>query len=341
MRKMATIRRISAILDIQDADNIQQYVIDGWKVVDQKGKYEVGDMVVFCEIDSWIPHSIAPFLSKGKTPKEYNSVEGAKLRTIRLRGALSQGLLLPVLQFDVLGPCIFSYECTWVKVVDGQDVSETLGIQKYEPPIPAQLAGTIKGNFPSFIPKTGAERVQNVRKEDMNGVWCVTEKLEGSSMTCYAYDGEFGVCSKNVDLKRDPNNTFWKTALKYDLENKMLNINKNFAIQGEVIGPGIQGNIYNLKDYEFYAFSLYDIDNGEYISTEFLKCFCEYIDIKMVPYLMHIWSFFQTSEEWENFLEGVLKGEKSRLADTEREGVVFERNGVKIKAISNDYLLGK
>lgn len=150
-RKLATIRRIAEIKDIPGADLIQAYRVDGWWVVDSKGKYQIGTDVVYCEVDSWIPHELAPFLSKGKEPREYNGVKGERLRTVKLKGQLSQGLLLPINAiFFQPGP-VYTY---W----KNEDVTEILNIQKWERPIPAQLRGLIKGNFPSYFRKTDQER---------------------------------------------------------------------------------------------------------------------------------------------------------------------------------------
>lgn len=95
-RKLASIQRIEEIRDIENADAIQAYRVLGWWVVDKKGAHKVGDLVVYCEIDSWIPHELVPFLSKGHEPREYNRVKGERLRSIRLRGQISQGLLLSI-----------------------------------------------------------------------------------------------------------------------------------------------------------------------------------------------------------------------------------------------------
>jgi RNA ligase (TIGR02306 family) len=95
MRKLASIRKIADIRPIPDADAIEVAVVDGWKVVVKKGEYSVGDLAVYLEIDAWVPHALAPFLSKGQEPREYNGVKGERLRTVKLRGQVSQGLLLP------------------------------------------------------------------------------------------------------------------------------------------------------------------------------------------------------------------------------------------------------
>jgi RNA ligase (TIGR02306 family) len=93
MRKLATIRHIDAIDPIPNADSIEVATLGGWKVVVKKNDFTVNDLAIYCEIDSWIPHTLAPYLSKGETPKVYNGVEGQRLKSIKLRGQISQGLL--------------------------------------------------------------------------------------------------------------------------------------------------------------------------------------------------------------------------------------------------------
>jgi hypothetical protein len=176
-RKMASIQEISEIKPIEGADAICAYRINGWWVVDKVNSYKVNARVIFCEVDAWIPTELAPFLSKGKEPREYKGVKGEKLRTIKLRGQLSQGLLLPL--------SVMSHEhyrdrsaggldnC-WVKQVGdtfvgasdklGADVSNYLGIVKWEP-APEFSHADAKGLFPNFIPKTDQERIQNCYKD--------------------------------------------------------------------------------------------------------------------------------------------------------------------------------
>ena len=173
MRKLASIRRIADIQPIEGADAIVAATIDGWKVVVKKGEFNVGDLALYIEIDSWVPHELAPFLSKGSEPREYNGVKGERLRTIKLRGQVSQGLLLSKNILDQFGTHYVNPEIendeTWVQgydksvsLVEGYDCTEYLGIQKWEAPIPAQLQGQAAGMFPtSLIPKTDQERIQN------------------------------------------------------------------------------------------------------------------------------------------------------------------------------------
>ena len=170
MRKMATIRKISKITPIEGAEFIEVAEVDGWRVVVKKGEYQENTLVVFCEIDSFVPSSIAPFLTASdRSPKEYLGVKGERLKSKKLRGVISQGLILPLY---VIKNKIFTLEV-------GADVSELLGIVKYDPPMPAQLAGQAKGNFPSLVPKTDQERIQNIKLENYYGEYEVTEKIEG------------------------------------------------------------------------------------------------------------------------------------------------------------------
>lgn len=335
-RAMASIRRIDKIEPIEGADKIVKATVGGWQLVTAiaNGFYE-GDLVVYCEIDSWIPTTVAPFLTKpGHFPKTFNGVEGEKLRTIKLRGQLSQGLLLPLSVLTMVESELF----------EGLDVTLPLGIQKYEAPIPAQLAGLVKGNFPSQIPKTDQERIQNIKKEIQvareDGLrFEVTEKLEGSSMTCYVIDGVFGVCSRNLDLKRDENNTFWKVAIEEDIEKEMLALNADFAIQGELVGPGIQGNIYKLNKHRFFVFDVYNIKAGSYLDPIDRQQLVKNMCLDHVPVLGT--TVLDDMDEMIQSADGM-----SVLGDITgplREGLVFKEmnGGMSFKIISNKYLLGQ
>ena len=343
MRKMATIRKIDSLRPIVGADAIECAVVGGWTCVVKKGDYTAGDLAVYCEIDSFIPTSVAPFLTKpGQLAKTFEGVEGEQLRTVRLRGQLSQGLLLPFtakMAIDIgagPGAKFTDYE--------GTDVSELLGIVKYEAPIPACLAGEVKGMFPSLIPKTDQERIQNLSVELKEWLcsgltWEVTEKLDGSSMTVYINDGEIGVCSRNLDLKRNPGNSLWRAAIKYGLEEKLVACGRNLAIQGELIGNGIQGNIYKERDQDFYVYDIYDIDAGRYFTPTERMGFVTQNMLTHCPVLMPYVEF--DTETVESLLK-MAEGETAMLgSNCQREGLVFKchEKQVSFKAISNAFLL--
>jgi RNA ligase (TIGR02306 family) len=348
MRKMATIRKIDALRPIEGADAIECAVVGGWTVVVKKGEYAAGDLAVYCEIDSFIPTDIAPFLTKpGHYAKTFDGVEGEQLRTVKLRGQLSQGLLLPVVN-DVTGTYLMIYTDETgeysLTVAEGDDVSTVLGIAKYEAPIPAALAGEVRGMFPSVVPKTDQERIQNLSAELKEWLcsgltWEVTEKLEGSSMTVYVMDGEVGVCSRNLDLKRNPDNSLWRAAIKYGLEEKLVAAGRNIAIQGELIGNGVQGNIYKERDQDYYVYDIYDIDAGRYFTPTERMGFVTQNMLTHCPVLMPCVEF--DTETVESLLK-MAEGETAMLgSNCQREGIVFKchEQAVSFKAISNRYLL--
>ena len=338
MRKMATVRKIDSIRDIPGADSIECCILGGWNVVTRKGEYTAGDLAVYCEIDSWIPHEVAPFLSRGNFPHVYNEVKGERLRTVKLRGQLSQGLLLPLKELYGLLQGLNNH-------FEGQDVSENLGIVKYEAPIPASLAGEVKGMFPSRIPKTDQERIQNlsVELEEWKAAgltWEVTEKLDGSSMTVYMIDGEVGVCSRNLDLKPNKDNSLWATAYKNEIDVKLIQSLSNLAIQGELVGNGIQGNMYKMRDQEFYVYDIYDIDAGRYFTPTERVAYCKVWDIKHVPVFKS--DFMLTTETVADLLQMAEgKSVMGTIAGPEREGLVYKCNErqVSFKTVSNCFLL--
>ena len=331
-RKLASIRKISDIQEIQGADMIELAIVDGWKVVVAKDvNHKIGDLVIYCEIDSFLPIKEEFEFLRKSSYKKMNDQEGFRLKTIKLRGQVSQGLILPIHVLPLLE-----------MVHEGQDVTEMLGIVKYEPPIPAELSGKVKGLFPSFLRKTDEERIQNLSGEIENWkdkTFYVTEKLDGSSATFYYKDGEFGVCSRNLELLETEDNTFWKFARQVDLENKMRDFDVNISLQGELIGEGIQGNPYKIKGQTVRFFNLFDIDLQEYHSLSMFKGVCNRFGVDMVPILNKHFEMFNTVEDILEYAEG-----KSVLnPNFDREGVVIRSLDRKIsfKAISNKFLLNE
>ena len=338
-RKLASVRIISNIQPIEGADMIELAIVDGWKVVVAKNVgHKVGDMVIYCEIDSFLPiRDEFEFLRKSSY-KKMGDQEGFRLKTIKLRGQVSQGLILPIV---VLNPPDTNI---YVTPFEGLDVTEMLEIVKYEPPIPAELSGKVKGLFPSFLRKTDEERVQNLTKEyeqykSLGRNFYVTEKLDGSSATFYYKDGVFGVCSRNLELIETEGNTFWKVARELDLENKMKNFGVNISLQGELIGEGIQGNPYKIKGQTVKFFNLFDIDSQEYQSLAHLGRALGIMGLKMVPIVDEFFVLPDTIEELLKYAE-----DKSVLnTKFDREGVVIRSNDrtISFKAISNKFLLNE
>jgi len=342
LRKLASIRVISDIQPIEGADAIELAIVDGWKVVVAKNVgHQIGNKVVYCEIDSFLP--IEPefeFLRKSSF-KKMGEAEGFKLRSVKMRGEISQGLIL------LLGDAIEVMKRrngeVYTEMLEvGMDVSELLGIQKYEPPIPAELAGKVKGLFPSFLYKTDEIRIQNLVKEyeewkGSDKTFYVTEKNDGSSATFFINNDEFGVCSRNLELTETEGNTFWKVARELDLETRMRDFGGNFALQGELLGPGIQGNPYKLNNHTVKIFNVYDIDMAEYLPLDKFKFIVEHLGLESVPILDEDFKLPQTIDELLNYADG-----KSVLnTNFDREGVVIRSTDreISFKVISNNFLI--
>ncbi len=353
MRKLATIRRIAEIRPIEGADSIECAVVDGWTVVVKKGEFEVGDLVIYCEIDSWVPTELAPFLSKGKEPRMFGGVFGERLRTIKLRGQLSQGLILPItheLQVE-FSHTFLNFEGAR-DLQEGDNVSELLGIQKWEATIPVCLAGIAKSSFPTEVPKTDQERVQNLKRElqdwiDRDLHWEVTEKLDGSSCTMYLpLEGDFEVCSRNLSLEKTETNSFWKIAIAQDIELRMRSAGYfGYAIQGELVGEGIQGNPYKLKGQEFFVFDIYCVHEGKYVCSAERYEMARKLNLQHVPLVGTNYTLNGILSIY-NIADALKFAERQSYLniDTEAEGVVFkciEDPSISFKAISNNFLMGK
>lgn len=155
MTKLATIRVVSMVEPIKDADKIEQVWIDGWCVVCKKGEFKVGDLGLYMEVDTVLPLNVPYFeFLKDRSTRTINNQLCHRLKSIKLRGTLSQGLLLPLSHFSDID---FDVEDKFEK-----DFGEELGLFRYDPEIhgpgvrvlPAQAAGS----FPNFCPKTDQER---------------------------------------------------------------------------------------------------------------------------------------------------------------------------------------
>jgi RNA ligase (TIGR02306 family) len=335
-RKLATVKRITDLRPIENADMIELASIGGWNVVVAKNVgHKVGDLVIYCEIDSFLPvREEFEFLRKSSY-KKMGDQEGFRLKTIRLRGQVSQGLILPMSVFGDFG---------WT-AYEGLDVTERLGIVKYEPPIPAELAGKVKGGFPSFIPKTDEERVQNLTSEydgwrfQSKHQFYVTEKLDGSSATFYFKDGVFGVCSRNLELLETEGNTFWKVARQLKLEEWLGTHETNYSIQGELIGESVQGNPYKIKGQTVRFYNAFNIDTQEYLGfPDFIKLI-DSMGLETVPVLDINFMLPDTVEELLKYADA-----KSTLnPNFDREGVVIRSldRTISFKVISNKFLLNE
>ncbi len=263
-RALATIRRIDSLAPIPNADAIEVAGIGGWNVVVKKGDYAPGDIVVYCEVDSYLPERPEfEFLRKNCFRSAVDGLRaGFRIKTVKLRGQVSQGIVFPV---SILGERPH-------EVGEGDDVTERLDIIKYERPLTPQLRGQAAGYFPSWIPKTDEPRWQNIGAAiERNRQWqfdCA-EKLDGSSMTVAVRGDESFICSRNVWLKEDDDNAFYNLARELGVVSVMREYAaakqwNALVLQGELIGPGIQGNRYQLTQHEWRIFNVLPYSGQNY-----------------------------------------------------------------------------
>jgi len=352
-RKLATIRKIAAIDPIPGADKIEVAIVDAWKVVVQKDSFQVGDLAIYLEIDSYLPIRPEFEFLRQSSYKKMGDQEGYRLRTVKMRGQISQGLLLPL---EVLNttPLALAYDEYKVGTSHqpygpqlqfgpydgdlhlevGVDVTEILGITKFEEPIPAELEGKIRGYFDSTIPSTSQERIQNLKSkyEELKlHRYFVTEKLDGCSATYYFKDGVFGMGCRNLDFMHDAENSFTRFGKENNMEEKLRSLGMNIALQGELMGNGNQKTV--------FFFSAFDIDKYQYIPyKEFIRLL-DKLNLLAVPIIDENYSLPETIDE----LLVYAQGKSILFPDRDREGLVLRSHdmSVSFKVISNKFLLSE
>ena len=354
-RKLASIQVVDRIHPHTGADSLELATILGWQIITRIGEVQKGDTVIYCEIDSLLPVNVdwLPQAVKDRIVKE-GTKDYFRVKTIKLRGELSQGLIIPL--GDTLPPI--------GPIVVGNDVTDLLKIRKYEPPIfsyemgnhPRRSDGTYvpftssrpSGNFPShLVKKTDETRIQsNPKLLELlkDKPYYIAVKLDGTSATYLLNPdtGELMVCSRNMIRKRpDDINTcpYWLMAVKYDLENKLKDM-PHLAIQGEICGPTIQKNLLGLKNYEFFVFNIVDTRDRQIMALPDMIAFCSEMRLSMVP-------IEESGTSYPHYFPCDIKGLLTRAQGTypgtknAREGLVVRAadQSISFKVINNDYLL--
>jgi len=280
-RQLASIRKIFNIRPIEGADKLEMCNVLGWQCVIEKGKFKEGDLVVYFEVDSWLPERPEYEFLRKNCWKENENGKGFRIKTIKLKKQISQGLIMSINDCGLVSNASFS---------ENIDVTEILNVKLYNPPIPACLKGSIKGTIPNFLPKTDETRVQLLQSvlDRYKGKQCyITEKVDGASITCYIKDGVFGVCSRNIELL-EGTDAYWETVRKLKIEEKMRQLiynNHDVALQGELIGPGIQGNPLQLDEKTILWFNIFDIVEYKYYDYDVFIRELKHIDLLSVPIL--------------------------------------------------------
>ncbi len=280
MRKLASIQRVWKIEPIEGADRIELAFVLGWQCVVNKGQFQPMDLAVYFEIDSFLP--IRPefeFLRSSSYRKTDIMGEGLRLRTMRFRGQISQGLLLPVTQFPEIP------EGSEL----GADMTEILGIRKWEIEEKATTGGTVIGTLPVDVPHTDETRVQ--AEPDLIGDFAgleyyISTKMDGSSHSVSLDEGGFHVTGHNYEYKDDGKSAFYELVKAQGIEDKMRKYCEEQAlhtltIQGELCAPGIQRNRLKLARPEWYVFTV-RVD-GKRAGLRRMEEICKALELQMVP----------------------------------------------------------
>lgn len=340
-RKLASVQRVIAIHPIEGADAIEAVQINGWQCVTKKGEFTVGDLGVYLEIDS-IPPDLPPYQFLWTPKKEaLGSVPRppkARIKTMRLRGCLSQGLFMPL---GVAG--------LPVDTLEGADVTEVLGVGKYEPPLPSGM-GEARAAFPRLVPKTDEIRVQSlpeVLTELAGQPYIITQKYDGTSATFLIDpdDGTFHACGRNWSILPG-DNCYWAVAARHELEARLRALEGRYALQGEVCGPGIQKNPLALAQISLFLFNAYDLVAHRHVDDAELRRIANEIGVPAVAIIEEGESFAHDQASLLMLAEGKYPG-----TSNEREGIVIrprvDRHSpvlggrLSFKAISNRYLLAE
>lgn len=324
-----TIEKLASLTPIEGADKIEQAHLESmaFSFVVKKGEFKAGDAGVYIPLDAIVPDVL---LAKIGLVGKLSGGAKNRVKTVKLRGCSSQGLFLPT--HAVLSPEeLVSYDAE-ANTVCGKELTEHLGIVKYEPDDAANFNGNAKGLLPSFLSKYDIESAQRYKRDFEalcagDAVFAIAEKLEGQNHCCFIKeDDSEGVCSRSLELKDEGDSLYWRTAREFKLfdfarEVKRVYNAKTVAIYSEQCGPGIQGNIYKLNSHKLFTFDV-KVDDRWMAPEEFVRVTSHY-GVTIAP-VLHV----GTIEQWlaKNNTTDLVQSSngKSVLFDTLREGVVFK-----------------
>lgn len=366
MRKLASVQQIISLEPIEGKDKIELAHVLGWNVVVQKDEFKTGDLCIYIESDTLLPEKEEfEFLRKRCYSKKYG---GFRIRVMKLGSIYSQGIIFPLSLLNK-------------KVKVGEDVSELLGIKAYDPDELTTPKSKVKfwwfrrllirlgfksfdkkaQSWPKFAIKSDETRLGAI-PEILNYIvdkpLYVTEKLDGQSSLYFYYKGKFGVCSRNIWLVKNrkggyDNGQYFEMAEKYYLEEKLKKLKRNIGIQGEIVGPGIQGNKLQLKERDLYVYQIQDLDKSTFLCADEMRDICEELNLKEVP-IIHYGKYVKdilnenTVDNWTSF--SICKSEIN--PDVEAEGIVVRtmeeytvpnlmtvKNRLSFKVINPEFIL--
>ena len=330
MRSLVTIQKVTAISAITDSDFLEAAQIMGWKCVIKKGEFKEGELGVYFEVDSFLPvEDRYEFLRNSSYRDNVDNGKGFRVRTVRMRGQLSQGLFLPLAKFPELEGCS-----------EGDDVTEKLNVKKWYIPETSTAGGTIIGDRPHGIPASDEIRIQSAQEllEQLNGKpYYITTKMDGTSGIVYYIDGKIGCCSRNKEIQDDKEALYWAPVYIYGLKEKLEKYGKNIVLTGEICGPGIQKNPLRLKTFEWFVFDVKDWDSRSYFPYDKACEICASLGLNTVP-------LEERGDSFSYSLETLLEKAKGKYpSGLEKEGIVvrdlMSPKAISFKVLNNDFLL--
>jgi len=330
MRSLVTIQRVKSISAIPDSDFLELAHIMGWQCVVKKGEFRAGDLGVYYEVDSFLPvEERYEFLRNSSYRDNSDNGQGFRIRTVKMRGQLSQGLFLPLEKFPELAGNN-----------EGDDVTEKLNVKKWYIPETSAAGGAIIGDKPGGIPTSDEIRLQSALEllDQLTGKpYYITTKMDGTSGTVYYIDGKTGCCSRNKEIKDEADALYWTPVYSYGLKEKLAQYGKNIVLTGEICGPGIQKNKLRLQKTEWYVFDVFDWDSHRYLSYDQSREACSALGLQQVP-------LEERGESFAYNLETLLEKAKGKYpSGLDKEGIVVRSSespkGISFKVLNNDALL--
>ena len=343
MRKLASIQRIWKIEPIEGADRIELAYVLGWQCVVNKGQFRTMDLAVYFEIDSFLPiRAEFEFMRASSFKKSDIMGEGFRLKTMRFRGQISQGLLLPITQFTEL------HEDMGL----GTDVTEMLGVRKWEIEEKVTTGGTVIGTLPIDVTHTDETRVQ--AEPDLIGDFAgleyyITTKMDGSSHSVALDEDGFHVTGHNYEYRDDGKSSFYELVKRESIESKVRKYYEDnrlhlLTIQGELCAPGIQKNRLKLIRPEWFVFTIRI--NGMRVGLKKMQKICEILELQMVPVEelgTDLPSKYPTVEALLERADGEYPkgGKKEGIVIRPTEPVYSERisAALSMKVVNNKYLI--
>jgi RNA ligase (TIGR02306 family) len=342
MRNLATLQKVESISPIAKADRLETAHILGWGVVVKKGEFQVGDLCVFFEVDSFLPLDDPRFEFLDNPKTNYDGTKGYRIRSMKLRGTLSQGLALPVSSFPELAE-------SDIEIAAGTDVTELLKVRKYEKfnyefnmSFFKGGESPCKGGYLPFLPVTDQTRIQTELQwlDELRGKpYYISEKVDGTSCTVKIDEtGEFACYSRSNEWNEDEACLYWYPVQNYNLRETLAEV-RDIVIRGELAGSKIQKNRLVLPGIKLFVFDVYDIAQKRFFDLTEMTDFCQKYHLDMVKIIEQGESFAYDLATLLELAKGKYEGTKNN-----REGIVINEtsrdiDSISFKVLNNEFLL--